>query len=182
MQFSLLPATLLLSIASAATTSFSIATPVSTISLSTGQSTACAAQDILDTCIASNMGYVLACNSADYGCLCSKWNDVLTCYLQCPNDANRASALANKNAYCNSNSQFPSSTSAVVSRPVSTSAGTATGTAASGDTTSGGVRASGSGTATAAGSSSTAKSGAEGLVLGAGSVLVGLAGVVAAVL
>ncbi|KAF4624375.1 hypothetical protein G7Y89_g13794 [Cudoniella acicularis] len=183
MQFStLLPVALLASVAVAATTttSFSISAPA------VPSSTSCAAQDILETCLSTGMGYVNACALADYGCLCEKWNDILTCYLQCPNDPTYASALATKNAECNANAENPSSTVTPISKsvaPLSTS--TSPAGANAGATTSGGaVRASSdaTGTATAAGSSTTAKSGAEGLALGAGSVLMGLAGVAAVVL
>lgn len=68
MYISLLPISLLVSLAAAATT----------ISGSTGSSSACAAQPVMDACYASTSAIAEGCLSTDYGCLCSKWNDVLT--------------------------------------------------------------------------------------------------------
>ena len=68
MYFSLLPASVLLSLAVAQTT----------ISGSSASSTACAAQPVMDACYASTSAIAQACATTDYGCLCSKWNDVLT--------------------------------------------------------------------------------------------------------
>ena len=75
MYISLLPISLLLSLAAAQTT----------ISGSSTSSTACAAQPVMDSCYASTSAIAQACATTDYGCLCSKWNDVLTCAcLSCP--------------------------------------------------------------------------------------------------
>jgi len=68
MYLSLLPVSLLLSLATAATT----------ISGPSASSTACAAQPVMDSCYASTSAIAQACATTDYGCLCSKWNDVLT--------------------------------------------------------------------------------------------------------
>jgi hypothetical protein len=68
MYTSLLPATLLLA----------LATAQSTLSGSFASSTACAAQPVMDACYASTSAIAQACTTTDYGCLCSKWNDVLT--------------------------------------------------------------------------------------------------------
>jgi hypothetical protein len=75
MYISLLPISLLLSLAAAQTT----------ISGSSTSSTACAAQPVMDSCYASTSAIAQACATTDYACLCSKWNDVLTCAcLSCP--------------------------------------------------------------------------------------------------
>lgn len=68
MYISILPATLLLSLATAQTT----------LSGSFATSTACAAQPVMDACYSSTSAIAQACSTTDYGCLCSKWNDVLT--------------------------------------------------------------------------------------------------------
>jgi hypothetical protein len=72
MYISLLPAALLLSLASAQTTSYSLAATTSS---------ACAAQPVLEACLASTEAIAAGCLSTDYSCLCQKWNDVYTYFL-----------------------------------------------------------------------------------------------------
>jgi len=176
MYFSLLSVPLLLSLAAAQTT----------ISGSSVSSTACAAQPVMDACYASTSAIAQACATTDYGCLCSKWNDVLTCFQQCPNDPRYAATLSSHETYCNDNVAYGTSTSSAISRSVSAapSATTSGSSGAQATDSSGGVRAASSttGTSTGASSTSTAKSGAEGLLVGAGSVLMGVAGFVGAFL
>ena len=69
MQFSLLPISLFLSVAAAATSTSSAAASTSSV---------CAAQDVLNQCLITGQGYLDACASTDYACLCSKSNDILT--------------------------------------------------------------------------------------------------------
>jgi hypothetical protein len=64
----LLPATLLLSLAAAQSTSAAVAPGTSV----------CAGQNVLDACLGSTRAIANACQTTDYNCLCQKWNDVLT--------------------------------------------------------------------------------------------------------
>ncbi|PMD27440.1 hypothetical protein NA56DRAFT_654249 [Hyaloscypha hepaticicola] len=175
MYISLLPISLLLSVAAAQTTLSS-----------TTSSTACAAQPVMDSCYASTSAIAQACATTDYSCLCSKWNDVLTCFLQCPNDPRYAATLSSHETYCNDEVAYGTTTSAPISRPVSAAPSSATTSGSSGaqTTDSGGVRVASSSTASGTGASSTgtSKNGAEGLAIGAGSVLMGVAGLVGAFL
>lgn len=68
-----LPLTLLVSYASAQTTSAAVPT-----ALATGASGACRGQNVLDACLSSTTAIANACQSTDYTCLCTSWNAVLT--------------------------------------------------------------------------------------------------------
>ncbi|KAF8864956.1 hypothetical protein BDZ45DRAFT_796779 [Acephala macrosclerotiorum] len=166
----------------AQTTSYSYTAPTTST---------CAAQAVLDSCFASTTAIIQTCASTDYSCLCSKYNDLLTCFLQCPNDSRLAAAQSSHATYCSDASQYPTTTSSAISRAVSSAVSAATteaGTASGAATTesSGAVRvasSTGSGTSASASASTTAKSGAKKeLIVGAGSVVMGLAGLAAAVL
>ncbi|PMD56938.1 uncharacterized protein K444DRAFT_632096 [Hyaloscypha bicolor E] len=175
MYISLFPASLLLSVAAAATT----------ISGSSASSTACAAQPVMDSCYASTSAIAQACTTTDYGCLCSKWNDVLTCFLQCPNDPRYASAKSSHETYCNDFVAYGGTTTSAISRAVSAVSTITSGSSGAQATeSSGAVRVASSTTASGAGASSTTtvKNGAEGVAVGAGSVLMGVAGFVGAFL
>lgn len=76
MYLSLLPASLLLSLAAAQTTTTQ--SVISVTSAAAGTASVCAAQPVLEACLASTEAIAGACSSTDYQCLCSKWNDVLT--------------------------------------------------------------------------------------------------------
>ncbi|KAH7419929.1 hypothetical protein BKA64DRAFT_652028 [Cadophora sp. MPI-SDFR-AT-0126] len=182
MQFSLVPVSLLLSLAVAQTVTFS-SNPAT--------STTCAGQNVLDQCLASTKLIVAQCGTTDWGCLCQKWNDVLTCYTAsgCSNDAGIAEAQNSKDTYCAQASIYTSTTSSAISRAVSatTTATTATGTGATSAQTTddnGAVRvaSTSSGTATGASATQSGNAARKDLVVGAGSVMMGLAGLVGALL
>ncbi|TVY35066.1 hypothetical protein LOCC1_G007191 [Lachnellula occidentalis] len=172
MQFSLLPISLFLSVAAAATSTSSAAPATSSV---------CAAQDVLNQCLLTGQGYLDACSTTDYACLCAKSNDLLTCYFQCPNDPGRSAAQSTKTTNCN-NAILYGQTSSAVSKAVSTASASASATGASVTGDSDAVKTA-TGTASGATSSASGKANSAGnMVIGAGSVLLGLAGVIAAVL
>lgn len=181
-------------LAVAQTTSFSIT--------SSTTSSVCGAQPVLDACIASTTAIIQSCASTDYNCQCQKYGDLLTynlslfpnasltnthstsCFNVCPNDPRLAAAQSSQSTYCADASIYSSSTSSAVSRSVSaaatttTDSGTASGVATTGS--SGAVRVASS-TTSASSTSATAKSGAQKeLLVGAGSVVLGFAGLVGA--
>ncbi|KAL2071601.1 hypothetical protein VTL71DRAFT_12836 [Oculimacula yallundae] len=177
MQFSLLPVSLLLSLATAQSTI--------TFSSKASTSTACAGQGVLDSCIASTKAIVANCASTDYGCLCQKWDDVLTCYTRsgCNDDPTQATAQNNKDTYCANASIYSSSTTTPISRDVATTSASTTATttgtgATSAQTTAnnGDVRAASTSSGAAASpTQSGSGAGREGVV-GLGGVVVGLVG------
>ncbi|KAE9377980.1 hypothetical protein N431DRAFT_500709 [Stipitochalara longipes BDJ] len=174
MYISLFPVSLLLSVAAAQTT----------VSGSHTTSTACAAQPVMDSCYASTSAIAEACATTDYGCLCSKWNDVLTCFLQCPNDPRYASTLSSHETYCNDFAAYGGTTTSVFSAAITSTVAPVTTSKPSGvqsTQSSGPVKVSTISPDTPA-STSTTKNGAEGLAIGAGSVLMGVAGLVGAFL
>jgi hypothetical protein len=71
MYIPLLPAALFLSLVGAQTTSYSLAATTS----------ACAAEPVLEACLASTEAIANSCLSTDYSCLCQKWTDVYTYFL-----------------------------------------------------------------------------------------------------
>ncbi|KAK6584140.1 hypothetical protein PZA11_003870 [Diplocarpon coronariae] len=175
MQLSRFPVPLLASLAAAQTTTFS-ASPAST--------NVCGAKPVLDQCLGSTQLIAAACAATDYNCLCQKWTDVVVCFNVCPDDTRLAGLQNTKDSYC---AYATTSTARVVSSAPpspSTSAATATAAPPSSATrtqsTSGSALSVATGsrttTASAASASETGKSGAGKVVLGAGSVLMGLAG------
>ncbi|KAN0108334.1 hypothetical protein V8E51_008076 [Hyaloscypha variabilis] len=176
MYTSLLPASLLLSVAAAATT----------ISASSATSTACAAQPVMDSCYASTSAIAQACATTDYSCLCSKWNDVLTCFDQCPNDPRYAATAASHATYCNDLAAYGGSSTSAFSALVTstiTPAGTTTGPTGSQSTQSSVTgKVDSTSTVSPDTPAPTTKNGAEGLAIGAGSVFIGVAGFMGAFL
>ncbi|CZS95998.1 uncharacterized protein RAG0_05484 [Rhynchosporium agropyri] len=179
MQLSLLPVSLLLSLATAQSTVSFSSKPVT--------STECAGRGVLDSCVASTKAIVADCGSTDWGCLCQKWNDVLTCYTAsgCVNDPTIPTAQNSKDTYCANASIYPSSTSSPTSRAsASTTATTTQSGTMPAQTTSGtgSVRtATTSGGAAASPTQSGSGAVREGVV-GAGSVLMGVVGLMGALL
>ncbi|CAK7211316.1 hypothetical protein SCUCBS95973_001071 [Sporothrix curviconia] len=172
MQF-LTIAALLASAVSAASTTAAAAAATSTSS--------CAAQNILDACLNTENSLLDSCGTNDWDCKCNAYKDIVTCYNNCPNDQAVDTAQGQVQIFCGYASQYPSSTAkaAAAATGTATTATTAkaTGTAA-GSTASGTAAGTATGTATAA---TETNSGAD-LALNAGSLLVAVAGVVAALL
>ncbi len=56
----------------------SLATAQTTYSMGATTSSACAAQPVLEACIASTQAIAQGCATTDYNCLCQKWTDVQT--------------------------------------------------------------------------------------------------------
>lgn len=73
MHFSLLPATLLVSVAAAQVST--------TYSAPASGATACGALPVVDNCLASTQLIANACSPTDYSCLCDKWNVVVVYVL-----------------------------------------------------------------------------------------------------
>lgn len=188
MHLSILPISLLLSLAAAQSTS-------------TSTSSVCAALPVLNACLASTEAIAEGCASTDYNCLCQKYSAVLTyvlvsthhiiltftysCFDQCPNDPRQPSILSVQTTYCDDAAEFSSSVSPAVSQPVS-SVVSATGAASVAATatrsgSSGAIVVASSTTGSSA-STGTSKSGAETLFVGAGGVVMGVAGLIGAFL
>ncbi|KAI4867394.1 hypothetical protein F4820DRAFT_211174 [Hypoxylon rubiginosum] len=95
-----------------------------TTTTSTGSSdtgTACAAQNILDTCLATTESYVSLCATTDYMCLCDKYVAIMTCFNNCPNDSREASYQQQKDLYCmNASLYATTSGNRTVSRSITT--------------------------------------------------------------
>jgi len=182
MYTSLLPASLLLSLVAAQSTT---STVLSATSAAAGTASVCAAQPVLEACLASTEAIANACSTTDYQCLCEKWNDVLTCFNDCPNDARYSSVSSNHATYCNDASVYLSTATTPISAQASSSAfSAATTTAGSGSQTTGSSGAIQVASSTSSASSTaTGKSGAgSNMAIGAGQVVLGLAGVVGALL
>ncbi|PQE26841.1 gpi anchored serine-threonine rich protein [Rutstroemia sp. NJR-2017a BVV2] len=168
----------------AATLLISLAAAQSSAAVAPGTSV-CAGQNVLDACLGSTRAIANACQTNDYNCLCSKWNDVLTCFESagCPNDPQYAGTLSNKQTYCANASVYSSSSSSAISKDWPTSATTTAATATGSESAAAASKTSGTGSAsktgTASATSATGSSGAEKAVVGAGGVLGLVAGVVA---
>ncbi|KAA8895479.1 hypothetical protein FN846DRAFT_911702 [Sphaerosporella brunnea] len=121
--------------------------------------TACAAQNIVDTCIASIKPRLDACKGNDWECYCTNSRDLATCYNNCPG-IDRSGVDNQVTSYCGAYSAAVAASSATAKTP--TASGTATSTAAAATATgtgTGTTTAGSTGTQTGfAGSTSTAAS------------------------
>ncbi|KAG2414074.1 hypothetical protein HFD88_003265 [Aspergillus terreus] len=135
------------------------AASVPTGTSSSSSSAKCAAQSILDACLSSLKPQLDDCPPNNWKCLCEQSTNVLTCYNNCPDHADRFGVSQQTDSYCRAyraNSALYSSSSATRTSAPSTT--TATGPAT---------------TADSATASATASGGAGRLegVVGAGSVM-----------
>ena len=64
--------------------------------------TGCAAQNIVDTCVAGYQDRIRACEakSNDWVCLCDVYTDVLTCYNNCPESNSRSPVQNQVTSFC----------------------------------------------------------------------------------
>ncbi|KAI1778381.1 hypothetical protein F4818DRAFT_438547 [Hypoxylon cercidicola] len=143
--------------------------------------TGCAAQNILDTCLATTESYVSLCATSDYMCLCDKYVSIMTCFNNCPNDSRQASYQQQKDSYCmNASLYATTSGNRTVSRSITT-------TRSSEVTTTSDMAIKSTDVISAASSpteteSSQAESGAEELLGHTGGMLAAMAGIFAALL
>ncbi|OAX80051.1 hypothetical protein ACJ72_05623 [Emergomyces africanus] len=71
-----------------------------------GNTSNCAAQYILDACVKSTTSILASCPVQDWDCLCTQYNNVLTCYNNCPGDPGRFAVESSKVANCNAAKHF----------------------------------------------------------------------------
>ena len=148
-------------------------------SLAAAQSSACGANYILEACLTSENAKFAACSEGDWDCKCSSYNNIMTCFNNCPNDSRREAQSGQQKIFCGYASQFPSSTpSAAGAAKTSAPSGAA---AAATTTGPGGSTPSGSSTSTGANPAKT-NGAATDLAVNAGGVLALVAAVVAAAL
>ncbi|KAF3405214.1 hypothetical protein DPV78_002198 [Talaromyces pinophilus] len=126
-----------------------------TVGLSAAQSrrATCAAQNILDACLATEQAQLSGCAANDWDCLCEQSNNVLTCYNNCPGDDGQFGAQQTMTSYCNAAKAYGTSTSSTASSSTTASASAAS--SASSATASEEASATHTGTATSGHSSST---------------------------
>ncbi|KAI0007922.1 hypothetical protein F4779DRAFT_619131 [Xylariaceae sp. FL0662B] len=104
MRSSVLPAAVLVAAASVG------AQTTTSTTTAADASSSCAAQNILDTCLASTTSYIALCNSGDYSCLCDKYIAIMTCFNNCPNDTRKPTYEQTKDLYCLDASIYGSTT------------------------------------------------------------------------
>ncbi|KAH8902378.1 hypothetical protein BR93DRAFT_264420 [Coniochaeta sp. PMI_546] len=64
------------------------------------QSTACAADYIVEACLGTTNGQLAACSNNDYGCQCTAYTNILTCFNNCPNDTRISTYQSQKQIFC----------------------------------------------------------------------------------
>uniref|UniRef100_A0A093VEG2 GPI anchored serine-threonine rich protein n=2 Tax=Talaromyces marneffei PM1 TaxID=1077442 RepID=A0A093VEG2_TALMA len=129
----------------------------------------CAAQNILDACLATERAQLTLCEASDWDCLCEQSRSVLTCYNNCPGDSGHFGAQQTMVSYCNAASAYGTSTSTTASSHTATSAASsASSTASESTATETGTATSGrtSSTSTASGRLATSSSSAAAPVTG----------------
>ncbi|KLJ10486.1 hypothetical protein EMPG_14132 [Blastomyces silverae] len=104
---------------------------------------------ILDACVKSTTAILNTCPVQDWDCLCTHYNNVLTCYNNCPADQGRFGVESSKVANCNAAKQFGTAReSATAPQPTATKASGTAGNDGDGNasqTTSGGSKPTGTG-------------------------------------
>ncbi|KAI5927219.1 hypothetical protein F4810DRAFT_350767 [Camillea tinctor] len=151
-----------------------LATAVSSVyAQTTTAATTCAAQNILETCLATTEGYVSQCTSTDYSCMCDKYTAIMTCFNNCPNDSRSSSYNNQKVLYCMNASLYASTAAAATP----TSSGTGTTAVAAATTTTGETGSGSSRTTAGATSSSTGAAATQHLVGGFAAAVAGVAAV-----
>ncbi|KAK4100053.1 hypothetical protein N658DRAFT_145610 [Parathielavia hyrcaniae] len=139
----------------------------------------CAANYIVEACLEFENAKLNECGQENWDCSCQQWQNIITCYNNCPNDPRQHAAEGQRVIFCGYASQYPSSTPTVQqSAAATTTAQSAQETNESATTGTG----SQSGTATSTGSDAVNTNSAAYLALNAGAVLAAVAGVVAVVL
>ncbi|CAK7270535.1 hypothetical protein SEPCBS57363_004152 [Sporothrix epigloea] len=158
----------------------SAAAPVAT------STSACAAQNILDACLETENNLLNSCGTNDWNCKCNAYRDIVTCYNNCPMDQAVDTAQGQVQIFCGYASQYPSTTTTVAAKTGAATATTSTTTMAT--STKGASSLAGSmmaasgttGTTTGTAAAATVSSSGAGPLLGAGSMLMTVAGMIAA--
>ncbi|OAA66597.1 phospholipase d1 [Niveomyces insectorum RCEF 264] len=159
------------------------AAAASTTAVSTGSSSSCAAQNILEACLDTENTQLNNCGTSDWDCKCNAYGNIVTCYNNCPNDPTISTVKGQQQIFCGYASQYPSATPTGATKTggaaeatAPTTGATGAGSSPSASKTTGGSDATHSPSGTA-----TPNSGTD-LVLNAGSMLVAVAGMMAALL
>lgn len=84
-------------LASAAAVAAQTSSPVPT---STGEKT-CDAQNIVDACKATIQTEIDKCKGNDWMCLCDNYTNLLTCYNNCPDSAEKSPVQNQVTQFCN---------------------------------------------------------------------------------
>ncbi|RMD40538.1 hypothetical protein DV735_g4585, partial [Chaetothyriales sp. CBS 134920] len=173
------------SVSLVALASLAAAQTATTSAASTTTSSSCAAQNILDACIATIQGQINSCATTDYSCLCTQYVNLLTCYNNCPSDVGVGTVQQLRQQNCNAASVYGSTTTLQATWTSEEASSTATETSADSTATATSSEAvetgfaSGSGSSTATSSSSTSSSTENAAAIGA-EVASGLLAIVAA--
>jgi len=61
---------------------------------------------VFDTCTGQYKPKVAACQSNDWDCLCTQQTNLVTCYNDCPNDANAYAIKQQQKIWCDAAKQY----------------------------------------------------------------------------
>jgi len=140
------------------------------------QTPVCAADYIVETCLQNEKVALDSCLPTDYNCQCSVLGAYVTCFNNCPNDTSVSEWTAKQSSAC----QFASTSTSSTAKPTTlTTSGSTPAETSTASATSVGFS---TGTSSGSASTATKSSGAADFVLNAGSVILAMAGVIAAVL
>ncbi|KAK3294991.1 uncharacterized protein B0H64DRAFT_444018 [Chaetomium fimeti] len=140
--------------------------------------TACGADYIVESCLSSETAKLDDCGAEDWGCRCTQWKSIVTCYNNCPNDPRKNTSDGQRQIFCGYASQYPSNEpTQAATQTGSTPAQNTQDAAGQGDSTDGD-----SISATTSSSGPADTNSAASLALNAGGVLAAVAGVFAVVM
>ncbi|AEO64528.1 uncharacterized protein THITE_2110760 [Thermothielavioides terrestris NRRL 8126] len=140
-------------------------------------SSACAADYIVEACLTSEKAKLAACQNTDYVCQCNEYQNMITCFNNCPNDPREKDVAGQRDIFCGYASQFASTTTPAAAKTSASTPAQTTGADQNASPTAAG----GSTSTSSAGGPANTNSAAD-LVINAGSVLAAVAGAVAVVL
>ncbi|KAK3402140.1 hypothetical protein B0T20DRAFT_132148 [Sordaria brevicollis] len=165
---------------------------VAMFAVAAAQSTACAADYIVETCLGTQRSRFELCDREDYGCRCTEAASIIACFDNCPNDVRKSTAVGERDTWCALNKQFPSTTAkapaqtwtdTAVTAPTATAgAGADSNKEESGSDPTETDKDESSSSSSAAPSSSPTDSAAGAVLVNAGGLLAAVAGVAAAML
>ncbi|KAL2149165.1 hypothetical protein VTH82DRAFT_8513 [Thermothelomyces myriococcoides] len=73
---------------------------------------ACAADYVVESCLSTQRAKLDNCDNEEWNCLCSSWQEILGCYINCPDDERQKEDAGQRDIFCGYASQFSSSTTA----------------------------------------------------------------------
>ncbi|ROV92373.1 hypothetical protein VMCG_09152 [Cytospora schulzeri] len=143
----------------------------STTSSAVTSTSSCGAEYIVEQCLTDTESTQKNCDTTDYSCQCAAYQAEATCFNNCPGDSRQATYEGLVSQYCALASQYSTTNTAPA-----TAASTSTSTSSAATTVTGTITGTSTADSTASASASSSANSAADLAMGAGGVMVVIAG------